>query len=100
VLVAFFQMLGLTLVAQPLNELLSMVFSYLPKLFAALVLALIAWIVATVLEKVILRVMQAACRLANQSPMLPESQFWSLPVQWPCGRWNLPTRSSTWPSAC
>jgi hypothetical protein len=44
-------MLGLTLVAQPLNELLSMVFSYLPKLFAALVLALIAWIVATVLKK-------------------------------------------------
>ena len=60
VLVAFFQALGLTLVAQPLNELLSIVFSYLPKLFAALVLALIAWIVATVLKKVILRVLQAA----------------------------------------
>ena len=60
VLVAFFQTLGLTLVAQPLNELLSIVFSYLPKLFAALVLALVAWIVATVLKKVILRVLQAA----------------------------------------
>ena len=60
VLVAFFQTLGLTLVAQPLNELLSIVFSYLPKLFAALVLALIAWIVATLLKKVILRVLQAA----------------------------------------
>jgi len=31
VLVAFFQALGLTLVAQPLNELLTIVFSYLPK---------------------------------------------------------------------
>jgi hypothetical protein len=60
VFVAFFQALGLTLVAQPLNELLRVVFSYIPKLFAALLLALIAWIVAIVLKKVILRVLQAA----------------------------------------
>ncbi len=60
VLVAFFQYLGLTLVAQPLNELLTVVFSYIPKLFAALVIALIAWIVAVVLRKIVLKVLQTA----------------------------------------
>jgi hypothetical protein len=60
VLVAFFQALGLTLVAQPLNELLTIVFSYLPKLFAALVIALIAWVVAVVLRKIVLQVLRAA----------------------------------------
>ena len=60
VLVAFFQALGLTLVAQPLNELLTIVFSYLPKLFAALVIALIAWIIAVVLKKIVLNVLRAA----------------------------------------
>jgi len=58
VLVAFFQALGLTLVAQPLNELLTVVFSYIPKLFAALVIALIAWIVAVVLKKIVLKALQ------------------------------------------
>jgi hypothetical protein len=60
VLVAFFQVLGLTLVAQPLNQLLTIVFSYLPKLFAALVIALVAWIVAVILKKIVLQVLQAA----------------------------------------
>jgi hypothetical protein len=60
VFVAFFQVLGLTLVAQPLNQLLNVVFTYIPKLFAALVLAVIAWIIATVLKKIVLRVLQSA----------------------------------------
>jgi hypothetical protein len=60
VLIAFFQALGLTLVAQPLNELLTIVFSYLPKLFAALVIAVIAWVVAVVLKRIVLQVLRAA----------------------------------------
>jgi hypothetical protein len=60
VFVAFFQVLGLTLVAEPLNQLLNVVFSYIPKLFAALVLAVIAWVIATVLKKVVLRVLLTA----------------------------------------
>lgn len=60
VLVAFFQALGLTLVAQPLNDLLTIVFSYLPKLLAALIIALIAWIVAVVLKKIVLQVLKTA----------------------------------------
>lgn len=60
VLIAFFQVLGLTMVAQPLNQLLNIVFSYIPKLFAALVLVLIAWIVATVCRKVVHRIFTTA----------------------------------------
>ena len=60
VFVAFFQVLGLTLVAGPFNQLLNIVFAYIPKLFAALVLAIIAWIIAVVLKKVVLRVLQSA----------------------------------------
>lgn len=58
VFVAFFQVLGLTLVTQPLNQLLGIVFTYIPKLLAALVLAIVAWFIATILKKVILQVLQ------------------------------------------
>lgn len=58
--VAFFEVLKLPLVAGPLNQLLNIVFAYIPKLFAALVLAIIAWIVAVVLKKVVLSVLQSA----------------------------------------
>ena len=60
VFVAFFEVLGLTLVAQPLNQFLNVIFAYIPKLFAALVLAIIAWIIATILKKVVLKVLQSA----------------------------------------
>ncbi len=60
VFVAFFQVLGLTLVAQPLNQFLNVVFAYIPKLFAALVLAVIAWIIATLLKKIVVKVLQSA----------------------------------------
>jgi len=60
VFVAFFQVLGLTLVAEPLNQLLNIVFAYIPKLFAALVLGIIAWIIATLLKKLVLKVLQTS----------------------------------------
>jgi len=60
VFVAFFQVLGLTLVAQPLNQFLNVVFAYIPKLFAALVLAVIAWIIAALLKKIVVKVLQSA----------------------------------------
>jgi hypothetical protein len=52
VAVAFFQALGLALGV--LNELLAMVFPFSSRLFAAPVIALVAWIVAAVLKKIIL----------------------------------------------
>ncbi|MFQ5684833.1 MAG: mechanosensitive ion channel [Candidatus Binatia bacterium] len=54
VLVAFFQALGLTLLTEPLNRLLNQVFQFAPQLFAAGLLLLIAWIVASGLRRIIL----------------------------------------------
>ncbi|MBI3287632.1 MAG: mechanosensitive ion channel [Chloroflexi bacterium] len=60
VLVAFFQTLGLTLITEPLNELLKQVFQYAPRVVGAGLLLLVAWIVATVLRLVVSRVLDAA----------------------------------------
>ena len=59
VLIAFFQALGLTLVTDPLNQLVSKILYYLPQLFGAGILLLIAWITATILRMLITRVMGA-----------------------------------------
>jgi hypothetical protein len=70
VLVAFFQALGLTLITEPLNRLLSQVFQFAPQVLGAGLLLLIAWIVASVLKLLILRVLTAARldeRLGNQA---------------------------------
>jgi len=48
VLIAFFQTLGLPTVTEPLSAFLNEVFSYLPRLIAAAVVLLLAWVVASV----------------------------------------------------
>ncbi len=53
VLVAFFQALQLTIITEPLNNLLDQVLSYLPQVLGAGALFLIAWLLATVLKKLI-----------------------------------------------
>lgn len=50
-LLTFFDKLDLQTVTQPLNALLTEIFSYLPKLGAAAGLLIVAWILASVLEK-------------------------------------------------
>ena len=60
VLIAFFQALGLTLVTEPLNGFINQVLQFLPQLFGAGILLLIAWIIATVLRLIITQVMGAA----------------------------------------
>ena len=60
VIVAFFETLGLTLVAQPLNEMLTVVFAYIPKLFASLLIAIVAIVLAMVLKRVVLTVLRSA----------------------------------------
>jgi hypothetical protein len=60
VLIAFFQTLGLTLITEPLNQLLIQVFQYAPRLLGAGLLLLIAWIVASVLKFALSRVLSAA----------------------------------------
>ncbi len=49
-LVAFFQALGLTLITEPLNNMLNQVAVFLPKVLGAGALLVVAWIVATVVR--------------------------------------------------
>ena len=54
VLIAVLQALNLSVVTEPLNRLLSVIFAYLPQLFGAVVLLFIAWFIATILKQAIL----------------------------------------------
>ena len=60
VLIGFFQVLELTLITVPLNELLNQVFQYAPRVFGAAMLLVVAWIVATLLRFVVIRAMTAS----------------------------------------
>jgi hypothetical protein len=53
VLVAFFNTLNLTLVSEPLTALLNKVFSYIPQVVGALILLAAAWILATLLRRIV-----------------------------------------------
>ncbi|HWQ88606.1 MAG TPA: mechanosensitive ion channel, partial [Desulfitobacteriaceae bacterium] len=54
VLIAVFQVLGLSIITQPLNSLLNVTFAYLPQLLGAAILLLIAWAIATLLKQAVL----------------------------------------------
>ena len=56
VLISFLQAVGLTQVVTPLNAVLALVLSYIPRLAGAGVLLLIAWIIARILRAVVQRV--------------------------------------------
>lgn len=60
VLVAFFQVVGLTLVTEPLNQLLVQIFTFVPYLLSAGLLLLLAWILARLLRAGVVRVLTAA----------------------------------------
>ena len=60
VLVAFFQMLGMTALTEPLNGMLNQIFVYLPKLVSAGVLLLIAWIAGSLLRRIVTGVLSRA----------------------------------------
>ena len=57
VLIGFFQVLGLTVITQPLNRLLLQIFEYAPRLLGAGGLLLLAWVVASVLRFLVTRVL-------------------------------------------
>ena len=59
VLIAFFATIKLTVVTGPLNALAQPFLAYLPRLIGAGVLVLVAWVLATVLKKVIGGVLKA-----------------------------------------
>ena len=60
VVVAFFQSLGLTFIAEPLTGFLNEIFQYAPRIFGALVLLLVAWVLATLLKMLIVKILGAA----------------------------------------
>ena len=70
VLVAVFQTLGLTMLTEPLRELLEQLFAYAPRLLGASALMLVAWLVASGLRLVLtrlLRVSKFEQRLADKT---------------------------------
>jgi len=60
VLMAFFSTIRLAKVSEPLNALIAPVLTYLPRLLGAAALTFVAWVVATVLKKVIGSVLSTA----------------------------------------
>ena len=60
VLVAFFQVLNLTIATEPINNLLNTVFRYIPKLVGAIILLIIAWVLARILRAVVTKVLSGA----------------------------------------
>lgn len=59
VVIAFFQVLGLTLIAEPLNRFLTQIFQYLPALFGALVLLVVALVLASIIRIILSRTLVA-----------------------------------------
>ena len=60
VLMAFFERLNLTVITEPINELLKKIFEFVPQLFGAVLLIMIAWGVAEGLRFLIARALSAS----------------------------------------
>ena len=60
VFVAFFQALGVSLAAQPLNNMLIRVFEFIPRLIGATLLLLVAWIVASGMRLLVTKTVSAS----------------------------------------
>lgn len=89
VLVAFFQTLGITLITEPLNNLLNKLFQFVPQLLGAAVLILIAWVVARVMKLLVSRLLSTTKldeRLASKADIekekLPLTKTLSDTIYW------------------
>ena len=77
VLIAFFQILGMTALTEPLNGMLNQIFVYLPKLVSAAVLLLLAWIAGSLLRRVVTGVLSRVNierRLAEPAGIEPTTE--------------------------
>jgi len=84
-LIGFFNSLDLELVAGPLQALVNQVFAYAPKLIAAGMLMLVAWILATVLRKVVTALLSSTSldeKLSAEAGVRPISQSLGNVVYW------------------
>jgi len=76
-LVAVFDSLHLDLISNPFAQLVSQIIGYLPRLIAGTVLALIAWLLATLIRAVVNRVLSATTldeKLSREAGMEPMSK--------------------------
>jgi hypothetical protein len=74
-LVAFFSVLNVPAISGPLGTFLNQIVTFLPGLIGALVLLAIAWLVATVLRAIVVRVLNASGltrRLAQEAEVRPQ----------------------------
>ncbi len=77
VFVAFFQALGLTIITQPLNNLLNKIFSFMPQILGASVLLAIAWLLATALKFIVSKALGATQlddKLSSQAGLTEKEQ--------------------------
>lgn len=88
VLVAFFDVLGIRVVTEPLNELLSQVMAYIPRLLGPALLLLAAWALASLVRGVsrrVLKTLRFDQRLGEQagySKATPLSESLSTALYW------------------
>lgn len=78
VLVAFFQTLNLTTVAEPLTAMLDQVFIFIPQLLGAIMILLVAWLIASFVRLVIRRTIQTLKldeRLSEKAALEEEKGF-------------------------
>jgi small-conductance mechanosensitive channel len=73
--VAFLDALQLTTVSQPLNAFLSQVLSFLPRLGGAVILAAIAWVLATLAKTLVTRAAQSFNLDERAAATNPDRQF-------------------------
>jgi hypothetical protein len=78
-LVGAFDVLKLTGISQPLTQLLNEVFAYAPKLLGGLILAVIAWVLATVTKLVVVR-LSASLRMNQPVATVPRAEGEPVPV--------------------
>ncbi len=90
VLIAFFQVLRLTIITEPLNRLLNKIFEFVPNILGAGALLLVAWLIATAVRFIISKVLSVSRledRLSSQvglkeglqvplSQTLPNVVYW------------------------
>ena len=75
-LVGFFQVLGISVVTEPLNQFLNQIFAFTPQLLGAAILLLIAWIVASIARVLVRRGLEASRfeeRLLDRGEVTDES---------------------------
>jgi len=84
-LIAFFNALQLNLVSGPLQTLVDQVFAYAPKVAAAGVLALVAWVLAMILRKLVVKGLAATAldeKISTEAGMQPISDTFGNVLYW------------------